>query len=220
MVVNALNGAVSVAGIRAANIADGTVLLDIANPLDFSGGLPALFVGNDDSLGEQIQREFPTLRVVKSLNTMTAAAMVEPHLIADGDFTTFVSGNDDAAKAQVMSLLGSLGHQDVIDVGDITHRARHRGDDAALDPADGSARVALLHLEGRALTRRSLQVHRAGLRAGLAVEVDRLVLARTHHRRARPRRPGSRRGRHHRASARPRDRPRCWGRAPPASAGC
>ncbi|UUZ61162.1 hypothetical protein [Nocardioides sp. B-3] len=35
--------------------------------------------------------------------------MVEPHLIADGDFTTFVSGNDDAAKAQVMSLLGSLG---------------------------------------------------------------------------------------------------------------
>jgi predicted dinucleotide-binding enzyme len=120
VVVNALNGAASVSGIRAANVADGTVLLDIANPLDFSGGRPALFVGNDDSLAERIQREFPTLRVVKSLNTMTAAAMVEPHLIADGDFTTFVSGNDDAAKAQVMSLLTSLGHQDVIDVGDLS----------------------------------------------------------------------------------------------------
>lgn len=120
LVVNALNGAVSVAGIRAAQIADGTVLLDIANPLDFTGGMPSLFVCNDNSLGEQLQREFPGLRVVKSLNTMTAAAMVEPHLIADGDFTTFVSGNDDAAKAQVMSLLGSLGHQDVIDLGDIT----------------------------------------------------------------------------------------------------
>lgn len=120
LVVNALNGKVSVDGVRAAEIADGTVLLDIANPLDYSGGVPALFVGNDDSLGEQLQREFPGLRVVKSLNTMTAAAMVEPHLIADGDFTTFVSGNDDAAKAQVMSLLGSLGHRDVIDVGDIT----------------------------------------------------------------------------------------------------
>jgi len=120
LVVNALNGAASVSGIRAANIADGTVLLDIANPLDLSGETPALFVGNDDSLGELIQREFPALRVVKSLNTMTAPAMVEPHLIADGDFTTFVSGNDDAAKAQVMSLLGSLGHQDVIDVGDIS----------------------------------------------------------------------------------------------------
>ncbi|WP_310528289.1 NAD(P)-binding domain-containing protein [Nocardioides sp.] len=120
LVVNALHGAASVSGIRAAEIADGTVLLDIANPLDLSGDVPRLLVGNDDSLGEQIQREFPALRVVKSLNTMTAAAMVEPHLIADGDFTTFVSGNDDAAKAQVMSLLGSLGHQDVIDVGDIT----------------------------------------------------------------------------------------------------
>lgn len=120
LVVNALNGAVSVAGVRAANVADGTVLLDIANPLDFTGGMPSLFVGNDDSLGEQLQREFPQLRVVKSLNTMTAPAMVDPQLIADGDFTTFVSGNDDAAKAQVMSLLGSLGHQDVIDVGDIT----------------------------------------------------------------------------------------------------
>lgn len=119
LVVNALNGSVSVAGVRAAEIADGTVLLDIANPLDHSGDLPALFVCNDDSLGEQLQRAFPGLRVVKTLNTMTAAAMVEPHLIADGDFTTFVSGNDDAAKAQVMSLLGSLGHQDVIDVGDI-----------------------------------------------------------------------------------------------------
>jgi 8-hydroxy-5-deazaflavin:NADPH oxidoreductase len=120
VVINALNGAVSVAGVRSADIADGTVLLDISNPLEFSKGHPALFVGNDDSLGEQLQREFPHLRVVKSLNTLTAPAMVEPHLIADGDFTTFVSGNDDAAKAQVMSLLGSLGHQDVIDVGDIT----------------------------------------------------------------------------------------------------
>ena len=120
LVVNALNGAVSVAGVRAAEIADGTVLLDIANPLDHSGDIPTLFVANDDSLGEQLQRSFPGLRVVKSLNTMTAAAMVDPQLIADGDFTTFVSGNDDAAKAQVMSLLGSLGHQDVIDVGDIT----------------------------------------------------------------------------------------------------
>ncbi|UUZ61163.1 NAD(P)-binding domain-containing protein [Nocardioides sp. B-3] len=56
LVVNALNGAVSVAGVRAAEIADGTVLLDIANPLDLSGDAPALFVGNDDSLGEQLQR--------------------------------------------------------------------------------------------------------------------------------------------------------------------
>ena len=120
LVVNALNGRGSVAGIWAARIADDTVLLDVANPLDFTGDLPTLLIGNDDSLGEQIQRDFPSLRVVKSLNTMTADAMVTPSLINGGDFTTFVSGNDDAAKAQVISLLTALGHTDVIDVGDIT----------------------------------------------------------------------------------------------------
>lgn len=120
LVVNALSGTATLTGIAAANIADGTVLLDIANPLDFSGDAPALFVCNTDSLGEQIQREFPTLRVVKSLNTMTAEAMVSPTRIASADFTTFVSGDDPAAKAQVISLLDSLGHTDVIDLGDIT----------------------------------------------------------------------------------------------------
>jgi len=120
LVVNALHGRGSIAGIWAARISDDTVVLDVANPLDFTGELPTLFVGNDDSLGEQIQREFPSLRVVKSLNTMTAEAMVDPTVINGGDFTTFVSGNDDAAKAQVISLLTALGHHDVIDVGDIT----------------------------------------------------------------------------------------------------
>lgn len=120
LVVNALHGRGTIAGIWAARIADDTVLLDISNPLDFTGELPTLFVSNDDSLGEQIQRTFPSLRVVKSLNTMTAEAMVNTTLIGGGDFTTFVSGDDDAAKAQVLSLLTALGHQDVIDVGDIT----------------------------------------------------------------------------------------------------
>src|SRR5262245_12772778 len=42
----------------------GKILVDIANPLDFSKGMPpTLFVGNNDSLGEQIQRAFPELRV-------------------------------------------------------------------------------------------------------------------------------------------------------------
>src|SRR3712207_134743 len=44
----------------------GKVLIDVANPLDFSQGMPPrLSVANDDSLGEQIQREFPDARVVK-----------------------------------------------------------------------------------------------------------------------------------------------------------
>ena len=81
---------------------------------------PSLFVANTDSLGETLQRTFPALRVVKSLNTMTASLMVAPGDLADGDFSTFVCGDDTEAKTLVTELLTSLGHRDVIDLGDIT----------------------------------------------------------------------------------------------------
>ena len=99
----------------------GTVVLDISNPLDFSEGMPpTLFVANDDSLGEQVQRAYPEAKVVKTLNTMNAFLMVDPQQLDEGGFTTFVSGDDPEAKATVRDLLESLGHQDVIDLGDIT----------------------------------------------------------------------------------------------------
>ena len=60
----------------------GKVLIDIANPLDFSRGMPpSLLVCNTDSLGEQIQRAFPEAKVVKSLNTMNCNLMVNPGLL-------------------------------------------------------------------------------------------------------------------------------------------
>ena len=97
-------------------------LLDISNPLDFSGGMPpSLFVCNTDSLAEQIQREFPDSKVVKSLNTMNCLIMMNPSLIP-GDHSVFLSGNDSDAKAEVRSLLNSVGWKDsnIIDLGDIT----------------------------------------------------------------------------------------------------
>lgn len=123
LVVNATNGTVSLEVLALAgadNLAD-KVLVDIANPLDFSQGFPpTLFVKDSDSLGEQIQRAFPATRVVKTLNTMNADVMVHPQALADGDHTVFVSGDDDAAKKTVSELLASMGHTDVIDLGDIT----------------------------------------------------------------------------------------------------
>ena len=123
VVVNATNGGVSIEVLTqagAANLA-GKVLLDIANPLDFSRGFPpSLFVKDTDSLGEQIQRAFPEARVVKTLNTMTAAVMVEPGLVAGGDHSVFVSGDDQAAKQTVIGLLKTIGHTDVIDLGDLS----------------------------------------------------------------------------------------------------
>jgi predicted dinucleotide-binding enzyme len=123
LIVNATHGGVSIDVLSqagAANLA-GKVLIDIANPLDFSRGFPpTLFVKDTDSLGEQIQRAFPEVRVVKTLNTMTAALMADPSLAAGGDHSVFVSGNDDAAKETVFDLLKSLGHTDVIDLGDLS----------------------------------------------------------------------------------------------------
>lgn len=120
LVVDALPGEVARAGIEAAAIADGAVLLDVANPLDSGSGMPpSLFVANTDSLAEQLQRAFPGLRVVKSLNTMNAHLMVDPGRLADGDFTTFVCGDDADAKRLVTGLLTDLGHRDVIDLGEL-----------------------------------------------------------------------------------------------------
>ena len=123
MVVNATNGAGSLDALRAAGEANlkGKVLIDIANPLDLSGGMPpSLFVSNTDSLGEQIQRAFPAVKVVKALNTMNAFVMADPPFVAHGEHTVFVSGNDEQAKAQVTEILRSFGWKHVVDLGDIT----------------------------------------------------------------------------------------------------
>ncbi len=98
----------------------GKVLVDVANPLDFSKGMPpTLSVCNEDSLGEQIQRAFTEARVVKALNMVNASVMTEPAALS-GEHDTFVAGNDDEAKAQVRGLLESFGWRTIHDLGDIT----------------------------------------------------------------------------------------------------
>jgi predicted dinucleotide-binding enzyme len=122
VVVNATNGGASLEVLALAgadNLAD-KVLIDIANPLDFSQGMPpTLFVKDTDSLAEQIQRAFPAAKVVKTLNTLTAALMVRPETLPDSS-SVFVSGDDAEAKATVTSMLHTFGHTDVIDLGDLS----------------------------------------------------------------------------------------------------
>ena len=122
LVVNATSGQVSIDALRRVGVATlaGTVLMDLSNPLDFSQGFPlTLFVKDTDSLGEQIQAAFPATRVVKTLNTLTAELMVRPAQLPEVH-SVFVGGNDPAAKELVADLLRSMGHTDVIDLGDIT----------------------------------------------------------------------------------------------------
>jgi hypothetical protein len=99
----------------------GAVVLDVANALDFSHGFPPrLAIDQDTSLAEQLQAEYPEVRVVKALSSMNASVMVHPERVGGGDHTTFVAGNDEAAKAEVIELLTELGHQDMLDLGDLT----------------------------------------------------------------------------------------------------
>jgi predicted dinucleotide-binding enzyme len=95
----------------------GKILVDVANPLDFSRGMPpGLSVCNTDSLGEQIQRAFPDVKVVKTLNTMSASVMTEP---LGGE--VFLCGDDAGAKREVAELLGRFGWppEHVLDLGGI-----------------------------------------------------------------------------------------------------
>jgi len=123
IVFNCTSGMASLDALKIAGADDlkGKVLIDIANPLDFSRGMPpSLSVCNTDSLGEQIQRAFPETKVVKTLNTMNCKVMVDPSLVK-GDHDVFVSGNEANAKAEVTAILKDwFGWKSVIDLGDIT----------------------------------------------------------------------------------------------------
>ncbi len=124
MIFNCTHGMASVEILKSAGEKhlSGKILIDVANPLDFSAGMPpSLGICNTDSLGEQIQRSFPTLRVVKALNTMNCDLMVNPSMVP-GDHNVFLSGNDAQAKEQVKTLLAYFGwkKENLIDLGDIS----------------------------------------------------------------------------------------------------
>jgi len=125
LVICALSGQGALPGLQSAGAEalGGKILIDISNPLDFSKGMPpSLSVANTDSLGEQVQRAFPTTKVVKTLNTVNAFLMVDPQQLAGGDHSMVVCGNDAGAKAEVTRILKAwFGWKDVVDLGDITN---------------------------------------------------------------------------------------------------
>jgi predicted dinucleotide-binding enzyme len=126
IVFDCTNGANALAALRQAGAANlrGKILIQVGNPLDTSKGMPpTLTVCNTDSLGEQVQREFPDVRVVKALNSVNCDIMIEPSRVP-GEHDLFICGNDDAAKAEVTRLLCEwFGWKpgNIIDLGDITN---------------------------------------------------------------------------------------------------
>ncbi len=122
IVFNCTSGSHSIEALKLAGEKNmrGKILVDVANPLDFSGGKLSLTVCNTDSLGEQIQRALPKTKVVKALNTVNSDLMVNPSLL-NGSHDIFICGNDPSAKSEVTKILGDwFGWKSVVDLGDIT----------------------------------------------------------------------------------------------------
>ncbi len=124
IVFNCTAGTASLEALEAAGAENltGKVLVDVANPLDFSKGMPpTLSVCNDDSLGERIQTAHPSAKVVKALNTVNASIMVDPGSLSEPT-SIFIAGNDEGAKDEVGGLLRSFGWADdsILDLGDIS----------------------------------------------------------------------------------------------------
>jgi 8-hydroxy-5-deazaflavin:NADPH oxidoreductase len=128
IVVNALNGGATISAINSCNSSDfdDKIIMDIANPLDFSKGFPPILIeglNNSNSLGEEIQKALPNAKVVKTLNTMWSGFMVNPTMLNDGNHINYICGNDADAKTKVMSILNGFGwkNENILDLGDITN---------------------------------------------------------------------------------------------------
>ncbi len=124
LVVNATGGLVSLAVLESAGAENlhGKTIVDVSNALDFSEGFPPKVVTPDGhSIAEQLQKAFPDARVVKTLNTMNNAIMVEPARVP-GLHNVFVSGDDADAKAETTALLRSFGWapEQITDLGDLS----------------------------------------------------------------------------------------------------
>jgi 8-hydroxy-5-deazaflavin:NADPH oxidoreductase len=125
LIFNCTSGGASVEALKLAGEDNlhGKILIDVANPLDFSNGYPVtLSIVNTSSLGEVIQETFPCVKVVKTLNTIWCGLMVNPSMINGGDHNIFVCGNDAQAKEKVKDLLLSFGwrNNNILDLGDIS----------------------------------------------------------------------------------------------------
>jgi hypothetical protein len=103
----------------AAEIADAVVgkpVVDVTNRISFGPTGPE--IDTTSSNGEAIGALLPDARVVKAFNTLFASHQSDP--IADGvQLDGYVAGNDLAAKATVLELVGSVGLNPV-DVGPLS----------------------------------------------------------------------------------------------------
>jgi len=120
VVVVAVKGTAAKDALRAATAANlaGKVVIDACNPIADeppTNGVFKYFTNLDESLMEQLQREFKGARFVKAFNSVGSTCMVNPQFTG-GKPTMFICGNDDPAKKVVSQILDQFGWE-IADMG-------------------------------------------------------------------------------------------------------
>ena len=113
VVVLAVKGTAAADALHAAGAANlaGKLVIDATNPIADApphNGVLKFFTDLDDSLMEQLQREFVDAYFVKAFNSVGNNRMVNPQYAA-GKPTMFICGNNEAAKKTVGEILDQFG---------------------------------------------------------------------------------------------------------------
>lgn len=113
VVVLAVKGSVASKALEAAGAANlaGKAVIDTSNPLADAppeNGVLKYFTSLENSLMEQLQKQFAGVHFVKAFNSVGAAAMVNPQF-KGGKPSMFIAGNDAGAKKTVTRILDQFG---------------------------------------------------------------------------------------------------------------
>ena len=113
LVVLAVKGTAAREALRAADVTNlaGKPVIDATNPIADvppNNGVLKFFTNLDESLMENLQREFGNVRFVKAFNSVGNACMVNPQF-KGGKPTMFICGNDEGAKKTVSGILDQFG---------------------------------------------------------------------------------------------------------------
>lgn len=113
LLVLAVKGGAAADVLRKAGVENlkGKTVIDTNNPIADApptNGVLRFFTSLDQSLMEQLQREYPDVNFVKAFNSVGKAQMVNPKF-PGGKPTMFICGNDEAAKKSVGKILDQFG---------------------------------------------------------------------------------------------------------------
>jgi predicted dinucleotide-binding enzyme len=113
LIVLAVKGSAAADVLRLAGVEHlaGKGVVDTCNPIadapPVKGVLP-FFTTHNESLMEQLQREYPGARFVKAFNSVGAPFMVNPQF-PGGPPTMFICGNGESVKKQLIEILDQFG---------------------------------------------------------------------------------------------------------------